>query len=233
MTLCPLTHTRDGDEKPTNAAPGLVLCWGHRNRMERDIEDLPGLYEDLELRLHPSGPTLKPYTTHDAGGTATVNDRTGEEESETFINGAVADHRDLIWAGLSALARVVVEDRGVTAPEDSHPSVTSRFLLTHVDWLAAQPFADDEAVNLHNLVTRAYKLAFPNGRRRIVCSRCFEVTSCDVESKAEVRCPGTLTATVAREDDLLPSEIACQICGSSWPADRWLTLGRRIHREAS
>lgn len=216
--LCPLEHAPDEEGNPTqrNAAPGMILCWSHRNRMEREIAQLPDLYDDLVLRLHPSGPTLKPYTTHDAGGTATVNPKTGEEESETYINGRVADLRDLIWAGLSALARVVVEDRGVHPPEDSHPRVVAPWLARHLDWICAQPFADDEALNLHNLASNGRKLAYPSGRRRVQIGACPKC------------CDGGLFAVVARADELLPAEIRCDSCGYVIPPRLWRALRKTL-----
>lgn len=214
--LCDLPH-----DEPRPLAHGLAVCGGHRNQLEGNIELLPALYEDLELRLRPTGPPLKPYTT-------------GQGEQGPFVNGNVVNCRDQIVATLSGFCRVVSEDRGVTPPAGITPAETAGWLGRHVEWIAASSEHALEMIPwLDDLTRLAKALAYPSGRRRIVCSRCFEVTACDVDSHEEQRCEGQLTATVAHTDDLLPGVLECSVCGSSWTADKWLTLGRKIHREAS
>lgn len=236
-TLCPLDHIGDdGQPAERKSAPGLLLCMGHRNRLQHDIESLPDLYDDLALRLHPSGPTLKPYTTHDSGGTATVNAETGEEESAAFINGRVADLRANLVRILTSWVMLVAEEREVTTPATVEPRVLAPWLQRHCEWIAAQMWADEPASHFHELVSEAKALAYPRDVRRFVCARCVEVTACDVTDQTEKRCGGELVATIRLEEteqSLLPAEVACRVCGQSWTADKWLTLGRRIHREAS
>lgn len=217
--LCPLDH-----DEPAQAWSG-VLCKTHRRQFIRDIRCLPALYDDLELQLHPAGPAMKPFTT-------------GQGETPTFVNGRIADCRDRIWASLSALARVVVEDRKVDPPADSTPHVVAAFLDRHADWICRQPFADDEAVNFRDLEAEAYSLAYPHPVRRIVCARCVEVVACDVETHTERRCGGDLVAVLRldeQEQGLDPSAISCTVCGTQVARRYWLKLGERINevREAS
>jgi len=43
-------------------------------------------------------------------------------------------------------------------------------------------------------------------------------------------CPGLVKATVRSDDDLLPSELACDATPSHvWPAGEWHVLERRLH----
>lgn len=200
MAECVLDH-----DKPTSAQDGLYVCRGHRNRLERSVAELPSTYEDLTLALRrqsTSGPKI-----------------TGQGEEPTFVSGPVVDVRASIVACLASWSRLVAEDRGLSGPASAEPEWTAAFLTTHLDWLCAQPFADEAANELLELSSRAWSLAYPSGRRRIALGPCVEDG-----------CSGTLTAVVRQTDDLLPSAIACdQDEEHAWEADKWLALGRRIH----
>lgn len=210
MSLCVLDH-RDGKER--NASRGY-LCGGDYGRLERSVAEAPGLYDDLELALRrgSQGPRV--------GG------RGGEEP--TFIAGAVVECRLTMAQVLVGWTRIVVEERGLyTRPRSEEPSHTATFLLSHVDWLAEQPFIEEPYREITDVTRRGYALAYPSGRRRIVLGPCVEET-------IEGTCTGELSAVVRATDDLLPSEIRCDTEAEHvWTADAWLALGRRIHREVA
>jgi hypothetical protein len=211
------------------ALPSLRLCGGHRDRLEDDLEALPGLYEDLAEVLGSGG-------TPSAGGFVT-----GSPSNPLPINIAVAEHRNQIAHDLVSWVRFVGEARALTVPFgyalDRHgtrhapstpPSVTAPWLLTHVDWLAAQP---DTAVEcppvMRGLVGRARALVAPSGARRIAIGPCRGV----VDDQA---CTGTLYATVRAEDDDRPSVIYCDgACQAEIPTESWRKFGRDYQRRQS
>lgn len=216
--LCPMGHGDDEQGNPLQreAAPGLVLCRPHRGWLERDILRLPDYWDDLALRLHPSGPTLKPYTTHDAGGTATVNPKTGEEESQTYINDHIATLRTLIVSTLASWVVLVAEERGLQAPATADPHVLASWLARHADWIAAQPVADEPAGHFSELSSTAYRTAYPSGRRRVQIGKCPE---CD---------NGGLYAVVSRTAELLPAEIRCDSCPNLIGSRQWRALRKTL-----
>lgn len=222
--LCPLSHGQTDEGQPIDkpAAPGLVLCWTHRNRLERNIAELPDLYDALELRLHPSGPAIKPYSAHNSGDTATVNPRTGEEESPTFVSGYVVEVRDKVLATLYGWARVVAEDNQLSKPSTLDPHRISRFLLVHIDQLAADEDQAEEVSKWVSEVTRdAYSAAYPSGRRRI------EIAPC-----GQPDCGGTLITVTSRTADLLPEVIWCDQCERRIPPSEWRRLRDLITGDA-
>lgn len=223
-TLCPLEHgeTDDGQPRHKESAPGLLLCRQHVTWLERNISSLPDLYDDLELRLHPSSSALHPYTTRNAGGTATVNKKTGEEEVQAFINGEIAELRAVIVSTLASWVVLVAEERGVTTPHTADPHTLAPWLARHVEWIAAQPWADEPAGHFRELSAGAHARAYPSGRRRI------EIAPCE-----EGDCEGTLITVTSRTADLLPEQIWCDTCNRTIPPREWRQLRKRMTGEDS
>jgi hypothetical protein len=227
-TLCPLPHRHEPD-RPRRAIDGGYLCSGHLAGLTRDITTAPELYDALAQQLATVGSGGEPVS--------------GSRDPGMALNEAAADARATLRAVLASWARVVVEDRGInppgrSAPEalplgfigpprlewvaDDSPLVVARWLATHVDWLACQPFADEVCAEIRDATSRAWSIAYPSGRRR------YEVGPCPLE------CDGTLWASLARVDDLLPSRLRCSADPEhEWGADQWLTLGRRLRGKAS
>jgi hypothetical protein len=191
------------------ASVGLV-CRHHHRRLIQALAEMTGLYDELGDRLRPGGGN-GPKITATFGHPLPIDTR-------------VAAHREQIRHDLFWWSRLVADERGVHEPRATVPACGT-FLATHGDWCAAQPWVDELLEVMLELRRDAFRLAYPDGRRRIVLGTCTE----SVDGQP---CPGTLTATVRATDDLLPSVIACRTCGTEWTPDRWLTLGRRIHREA-
>ncbi len=132
-----------------------------------------------------------------------------------------------------------MEDRGLhLGPRNAEPAATAAFLAVHLDWLCAQPFVDEFAAEMLGLARTARALVYPSGRRTFPVGPCTEVTSCDVATRLEQRCPGRLRAILHGDegtratDRALPHSLNCSECGLSVPADEWPALRRRLARPA-
>lgn len=112
--------------------------------------------------------------------------------------------------------------RATTFERRDDVDLACEFLRQHHDWSVRQDWAPIYAEELRDLDEAAWSVLHPTGSRRIICGPCVEV----IEGE---RCEGTIIATVRDQADLLPSELWCDICGQSVPADKWLTYGRRVH----
>lgn len=214
MSTCVLTHRHRADPcdcgsddracaTPRRALDGLYVCGGCFDRLEQTLAELPARYDDLAERL-ASGGGAGPKVT-------------GSPERALPIVPAVADHREQIARVLASWASLVAEERGLRGPASPTPHTLAAWLGEHLTWCCAQPWIDDFTGEVRDLSGRAYALLYPSGRRRVKVGPCVE-------------CSGTLTATIAPVDDLLPSSIDCDADEAhSWSADRWLALGRRLH----
>jgi len=68
------------------------------------------------------------------------------------------------------------------------------------------------------------------GARRFPIGGCPEYGTSDMGER--IPCPGELRALLRKEDDLLPSEVACSLDAQHrWAAGEWMQLGRRIIAE--
>lgn len=210
-TLCPISHDKD-----KRTADGLNVCLWHRDRAERAVAELPALYDALERRLAASG----------AGGLTGMP--AAKKEPGIDLNHRVVTCRTNIKANLVGWARFAIEERGMTCPPDNVPSL-SAFIVRQVDWFLAGPAAKQFADGMIDDWSTARALSDPN---RI---RSFDVCDCP-----EPDCGGTLVARIRPRDSLLPTDVTCDSSPLDddgaplhyWPADKWLTLGRRIVRKA-
>lgn len=236
MNRCTAPHCRqDGEQRVV--LDGAYLCVICRMRLVDNLRDLPRLYDELALRLASVG-----------GGGEPVSGNA--REPGLNLSGPVADHRDLMRHTVASWCRVVVEDRGVTPPGGrwvlrglppgvegplarvwmpgtDDLSILAPWLVTHGDWLAHREFAADVHGEVWDLRRRAWSLAYPSGRKR------YEVAACP-ETVDGQRCGGTLWATIAQVDSLLPSALVCDASEEHvWSAEQWMTLGRKIRRASA
>jgi hypothetical protein len=86
-----------------------------------------------------------------------------------------------------------------------------------VEWIAAQPWADEPTEHFRELSSQAFRGAYPSGYRRI------EIAPC-----GEGECDGTLITASSRTADLLPENIWCDTCARVIPPNRWRELRKRI-----
>lgn len=207
--LCAAPRCRldqDGNPEPRQVAGQAYLCAPCRSRLRRDVEALPGLWQELGYRLVPSQTRGEPVG--------------GSKDPNLALNFAVAEHRSHIAGVLASWCLLVGEERGLNPPAGMDVSRLAAWLTTHVDWLAHQPFADEPAREFRELAGRARAMAYPRRRREFTLPE-----SCP--------CGGTLGAMINDDDDLLPAAIECDTCDNEWQPSEWLALGRRIHGSAA
>lgn len=216
--LCPMDHGLEADGQPRqrNRGNGLTICAWHMHRAEKAVAELPALYEFLTGRLVASG-----------GSGLSGMPNGGSKDPGIDLNHRVAQCRTDIRTNLTTWAKVAVEERGMHCPPDTIPAIAA-FIVAQVDWFAEQRFARQFVNDVVDDWTTARGLADPNRTRR------FEVGPCP-----EVGCEGVLVAQIRPADSLLPHDVTCtdspidEESGEllhTWPADRWITLGRRVVR---
>ncbi len=240
-TPCVLPHfTRDPatgevteDDRPRRALDGLYVCHGHRDRLERNIAEMPRLHDDLIERL----------AGNDHGAALTREDERwplAVADHPLPIAVHVVEHRDQMRHVVASWASLTAEERGLATPGTPMLSILSTWLLAHLDWACAQLWVDEFYAEIAGLATRARALIAANPRRRFVVGSCpmpvpLHREHGQTEAQAVAlygsrQCTGVLSARLARGDDLLPSAIECdQSTEHVWTAHQWVALGRRIH----
>ena len=204
MSTCPLVHA-----EPAESTVGRLCRW-HATRARKAVESIPQAYYALAARLQPTGQGLGSIPTH------------------TMDPGLNLDHRVVACRSdmrntTSTWARVVIEERQVTAPQDTIQHACA-FLSAHLDWSLRQPWGHQHALDLIGVWETSRSLLDPNPVRRFAVGPCPE-------------CAGTLIAHIRPADSLLPHEVVCDASPvedgyptHAWTADKWLTLGRKIRR---
>lgn len=101
------------------------------------------------------------------------------------------------------------------------------FLTTHAAWLADTPDGGRAAAQLEASSRALVEIATDTAPHR------FKVGHCPGTTNGQP-CPGTVRATVRSDDDLLPSELACDATPRhAWPSGEWRLLERRLHANAA
>lgn len=211
---CVLEHAKQPC-RPRRAAEGLRVCLGHRDRILRQLRELGPLDRALaERALVNTGPTA------------------GSRSSETRIplNEPAARLRRHLRQKLAGTVRLLCEERHLAGPDFAGGRGLLSWLEAQHDVLCSLDWIDDYATELAELTSSAWSIAYPSGTARIQVGRCPLKVACDVATHLEQQCPGTVTATVRRGDDLLPKALACDTCETETPPHAWLTLGKQIRR---
>lgn len=213
-SACIAPHAKD-PQRPRTASHGL-LCAGHHASLEQHLAELPALLDEVEAALVRGGTGLGPKIS----GSPT--------RPLPFVE-AVSDALSAAQAVLASWCLLVLEEHpdGLHAPHSDTPAL-SRFLLTHLAWCAAQPWADDLVREIDETRRGLSGVLTPSRTRRVPLGPCERPLTCDVETHLEVRCDGTLTAVVHTLDDTLPGAITCPACGDSHPPETWRPLARRL-----
>lgn len=193
---------RDG--KTRHARHGL-LCGGCYGRLERTIAELPAVHTWLQGALQP--------------GTTAGEHVTATREPPTPLRVDVYDERVDIAGKLTEWARLVAEERQLHGPTDSRPESTAAFLLTHLDWSAAQPWVDEYAAEMFELRRDAHTLApWTPGTHRLPAP-----------------CPTCDALTLIRHDgaDHVTCDSRAGGCGRSWSETQYRRLVLVLATEAA
>lgn len=219
--ICLAPH-RHHPDRPRRAMDGLYLCCGCRAQLGDLLNDLPGLYAQLESRLASGGISTGPAVS-------------GSASEPLPINPGVADHRHQIHHDLVWWCIYTADEFGVDRPATDDPGTTTAFLARYIDHLAAnRPAAEELLPVLRQLAGRARAIIDPD-RTLTTGERCRAVGE-DGE-----RCDGSI-AMRQRWDETWMAW--CSACGAQEAADylhdgiaqRWVTIERveayvlRVHR---
>lgn len=204
-------HCRDATCRgclPRQAADGLRLCWPHVRHLADDARQAAQLYDELEHVL--------------IGAPAPGGRVSGSPDRTRLPNMAAVEARSTIRHTLVAWCRLISEERGVGLPRDEVADMGA-YVARHAQWLAAQEYAGEASDELRELAHgRPWRIAYPDGTRVV------RVGDCPHDG-----CGGQIRAVLRRVDSLLPSRIVCDANADHvWPADQWLTLGRKLRRVA-
>lgn len=188
------------------AEGGTTLCDCCKDELFTAFGELPALYSACEVAL---------------GGSRTVQERVsgGAGRRDLPFNDNVAEVRSRVRSVLASWSALVVEERGVEAPE-RRVAPMARFCQQNVSWLAEHWAARDVLEELRAL-TRLARRATDSGRVRIVPLGACVHQGCSGKLKAVVKVPST---------DAKPSEIRCSADVTHvWGPDEWAALRSDAH----
>lgn len=198
-------------QKPL-AEPGLRLCEACLTRAERNLAELPVLYEECVHSMSVPPRTL-------------TMERVSGSRSFESLNDAAVDVRHDIHDVLSSWVDMVLEERHTTqvsarTPIPRDPVVNfTQFLTGHLEWLAAHPVAAEFAHELDTLVAEAHKVINSDPvAGRIDLGPCIETN-----------CPGSLSASFSIEGNTRCPNVTCDT-GHGWQPHQWLLLKLRIEQ---
>jgi hypothetical protein len=109
-----------------------------------------------------------------------------------------------------------------------------RFIVIWVDRIVSEfpDDADNLAREAHGHARRLRGMVMETGARRFPVGPCVEHGTSDMGER--VPCTGEIWAVLRKDDDLLPSEIACSLDAEHhWAAREWMQLGRKIAKDLS
>lgn len=191
MTTC--INPRHGDQPPL-ADDGILFCLPCFNRLRYDLDAITSLWPLLDEFVTPGN------NGNGGGGAA---GKPGSRPPCDLDVLDITDARSETSQQLTSWARVVIEDRNLS-PRSLDGEQAARLLTVHVDWLAAQPFADEAADEIR---TAAYRV-------RRACRDLPEppIGKCpDIDPNGERdACGGPLRWIDGS------TAVRCSRCGSAW-----------------
>jgi hypothetical protein len=158
VTTC--IHPRHGQEPPLADEP-LMLCHHCHGRLRRDLDALIALWPLLDEMVTPGN--------NGSGGGAA-----GKPGSRPPCDLDAIDARDNATAVIGSWARVVIEDRQLSGRGSLDGESAARLLVIHLEWLTAQPFADDAATEVADVVYLVRRACRDLGRAPIGTCRAVD-----------------------------------------------------------
>ena len=224
MTILCAARCRPKPAGPREAAPGFRLCWVCKDWLAKHLHELIELAPDLEEAMSRAN-------------SAAAERVSGSPTMVAELDMRAAGIRWQIHHDMVATIRLVMEERGLRAITRG-PDIAgmARWLLNHVDWLAAHPSAAERAAEAATWPELARSAIHPNPAKHVKIGPCIKEG-----------CIGILSAIVKPQDSLLPSEIVCSWWRDLdeadrearledgeqphvWRADQWHALGRQMAR---
>lgn len=200
---CPSALNGCSTEGPGRAGYGWFVCTVCRDRLVKDLRNLPVLYSDCNGGVAPEV-------------VRAIRRVPRKSPNTDSMSPAAAEIRSAICSVLASWAGMVADERRLEPPARDIPALT-RFLCRHVEWLTRHPAAGDMVDEIRDLTRTARSIAYPNSIRRIHIGSC-----------PDGDCDGELVALIRSREEL-PSEIVCTISPDhSWPVTRWTSLARQV-----
>ncbi|MFD4340652.1 hypothetical protein ACFWPP_26165 [Streptomyces anulatus] len=186
------------------AVSGTVLCLPCRERLARELRQLPALFEECARRLDFSADRERDRVS-------------GGSLPGLPLNTAAVEARSAIVSVLASWSAAVAQERGVAAPTRVVARLAG-FLLRHIEWLAAHAAAGELSREVAQLARGAARVVGPGPNRRLPIGGCVEDG-----------CTGRLTATVRPDQPAVPAEIICDVSAEHrWLGHQWVQLSRRL-----
>lgn len=231
MTRACVLGCRNAERIPFRAAPGLLVCHRCSDDLRTVLDDIDDLY-----RAVTDIDDLIPGGHGDTGGARKPPGPRSPAMDAVLVH---TDHRTrgndrpAALACIEGWARLVREERSLDVAADQMLTTVPAGRITmgrelgtlrfHWDWIMAQAWVDDFAVEMADLA-RALR----------------QVSRLEVPVLRIGKCPTPLITITLPGDDTGPitldcgaslqvrtdaTEIRCRNCGTVWPKDRWHELG--------
>lgn len=207
---------------PRQSAHGQHLCSVCVDRMWENLHAIAEAWPDIEARLGVES-------------SASQNSRVQSTPTPGLtINEAVSNTMGQARAWLEFVARVVVDERNLTAgpPDQTAPGLATWLASSHIDWLGRHP--DEQMAASFSLEAAAHhrdvkRAAYPSGARRLDLPklRCVEHDT-SVEGE-RVPCDGTLYAMILPWSTTMPDLICTVDSTHEVEPGTWLRPGWKRH----
>src|SRR6476469_7378597 len=175
--ICVGTHHHE-PERPRKAAEGGHLCPGCTDRLDRALDAIPNLVDDLERALIPGGSSRGPMVT-------------GSRETPMPYNTAAGDARRALLDVLGSWTRLIAEARGEHLPSDLSPKGQAEWQGYRLTvWTVAQEWISEYASNLGGAVAEGRRVLRGAKTRTLILGACTGADRCEVETQEQLQSPG-------------------------------------------
>jgi hypothetical protein len=160
---------------------------------------------------------------------ATGSHATNPTIAPLLVSAQILDVRAHCRARMASLCLMVIDERELHTEHLSALDVPAMadLLDRHADWIGEHEAADVAVRELERSARDLGAIAADSVPKR------QDVGPCPGTNNGKP-CPGMVRATIRRDDDLLPSTLACSGTPShEWPAAEWRVLERRLHMNES
>ncbi len=204
-----------GRPRGHGAVDGLRLCSSALERLRADLRGLREAYEESERTMASGAPVnLRERVSGSRAATGIVLD-----EKVMAIRSELTDVL-ASWAGLVVEERRAPGRRSRAGAPGVERDVRSlvRFLVRHLDWLAAHPAAAEFDEEVARLLEATARMFGPGPAQRRPVGSC-----------PQPGCASTLHAVLRRADDheSPPGHVACE-SGHFLPPQQWLLIAGRL-----
>lgn len=224
-------HPRHGATPPL-PADGLMLCERCLARLRTDLAAIVSLW----------GLLAEMVTVSNGGTAGTAAGKPGSRPPCSLDILDITDPRGAVCQQIGGWARMVIEERQLSAaPADAEQA--ARLLTIHADWVAAQPWADEAAQEIHD-AAYAIRRACRDLEYRWTVGTCTmpgpDGDDCGGPIQVDVQHLATWSADRDDYDKRSMIRLVCRACGDTWTEsdldgymvvnDVWLPIDDAAHQ---